>query len=107
MDLSQLLFAPLRPFIAHPERIAAVAMVFIVMLLGLKYRRGYWAWSLLWTVGVWAAFAVWEWVLLTQEANIRVDLLLIYPLLLGVTIWGVWAGLLQTLKHSDKSNRKL
>jgi hypothetical protein len=93
MDLSNLLFAPIVLFVVHPERIAAIATLFIVMLLVLRYGRGYWSCSLLWTAGFWAAFALWEWLLLKQEVNIRVDLFLIYPLLVGITIWGLWAGL--------------
>jgi CDP-diglyceride synthetase len=42
---------------------------------------------------VWVAYAIWEWVILAQEANIRVDLFLIYPVLLVVTLWALWSGL--------------
>ena len=42
------------------------------------------------TVG-WALYAVWEWfvVIKSPEANIRVDLLVIWPVLLIVSIWFV------------------
>ncbi len=93
MDLLSLFFAPIQPFIAHPERIAAVATIFIVMSIVLKMMRGWWPWPLLWSAGAWAAFAIWEQIMVIQGANIRVDLFLIYPLLLGMTVWGLWAGL--------------
>lgn len=37
----------------------------------------------------WALYAAWEWLVLlrTPEANIRVDLLLIWPILLLLSIW--------------------
>ncbi len=37
----------------------------------------------------WLAYAGWEWLVLTKtpEANIRIDLLLIWPLLAVVTLW--------------------
>jgi hypothetical protein len=37
----------------------------------------------------WALYAAWEWVVLTRtpEADIRVDLLLIWPLLALCSIW--------------------
>ncbi len=39
--------------------------------------------------GLWTAYAAWEWLVLvkTPEANIRVDLLVIWPVLLIVSIW--------------------
>jgi hypothetical protein len=41
----------------------------------------------------WLAYAAWEWLVLvrTPEANIRVDLLVIWPLLAVLTLWAaVW-----------------
>ena len=42
------------------------------------------------TIG-WALYAVWEWFVVTRspEANIRVDLLIIWPVLLILSIWFV------------------
>jgi hypothetical protein len=93
MDLSQIVFAPIIPFVGHPERISVVALMFWTLFWLLQARRRYWSWPLLWTAGFWTAFALWEWLVLLQEADIRVDLLLIYPILVGVTTWGLWAGL--------------
>lgn len=40
----------------------------------------------------WAVYAIWEWLVMTKtpEANIRVDLLLIWPVLLVLTAWGIF-----------------
>jgi hypothetical protein len=60
----------------------------------LGYAKGRWPWPLLWATSLWAAFAIWEWLVLvrTPEANIRGDLLLIYPILLIVTLWALWSA---------------
>lgn len=95
MDWLGLFFAPIKPFVAHPERIFAVATALLVMFGVLGYTRDRWPWLLLWATGLWTVFAIWEWLILVQspEANIRVDLLLIYPVLLFTTLWALWAGL--------------
>jgi hypothetical protein len=92
MDWMSLFYSPIKPFVAHPERIAAVASALLVMFLVLGISRRTWPWPLLSATGCWAAFALWEWVILPQEADIRVDLLLIYPVLLLVTFWALWSG---------------
>jgi hypothetical protein len=94
MDWLGLFFTPIKPFIAHPERIMAVATTLLVMFGGLGWARRRWPWPLLGSAGLWAAFAAWEWLILVQtpEANIRVDLLVIYPVLLFTTLWALWAG---------------
>jgi hypothetical protein len=48
--------------------------------------------NVLWVPAVlWLAHAAWEWLVLvkTPEADIRVDLLLIWPLIAIVTLWAV------------------
>ena len=47
----------------------------------------------LWVPAVlWLAYAAWEWLVLekTPEADIRVDRLLIWPLIAVVTLWALW-----------------
>ncbi|CAK6694410.1 hypothetical protein VB734_01660 [Synechococcus sp. BA-124 BA4] len=48
-------------------------------------------WSLLWASLAWGLYAAWEALvqLRTPEANIRVDLLLIWPLLAALTLVGL------------------
>lgn len=45
--------------------------------------------ALLVPTAAWVLYAVWEWLVVwrTPEANIRVDLLLIWPVLLILSIW--------------------
>jgi hypothetical protein len=47
---------------------------------------------LLWPAVFCLVFAGGEWLVMTgtPEANIRVDLLLIWPLLLLLTVWSLW-----------------
>lgn len=79
-------------FLGHPLRIASVAVVFFAaawavhrfLASGPSVRT----WPLLVTGGLWAATAAWEFAVyaLSPEANIRVDLLLICPVLLIASI---------------------
>ena len=81
-------------FVSRPLNIMAVACLFLVghFLLrftgiGLKRHPR----ALLVVAAVWASYAVWEWLVaaFTPEANIRADLLLIWPIVLITSIWFV------------------
>ena len=79
-------------FVGRPLNILALAVIFLVGHLVLRFtslgsRRH--PRSLLVASAAWGLYAVWEWlvVIFTPEANIRVDLILIWPVLLIVTIW--------------------
>jgi len=74
----------------------AAAMAFGWRVSG---RRGFFVLAVLW-----AAYAVYEYlmyirVLCSGECNIRVDLLLIYPALLGSTLWVSSAAALRAIKR--------
>ena len=45
--------------------------------------------SLLVPAGAWTIYAAWEWLVLVKspEANIRIDLLVIWPVLLIISVW--------------------
>ena len=52
----------------------------------------------------WLLYAVYEWlmvqrVLCSGECNIRVDLLLLYPVLLGSSLWSLVAYLLRVIRR--------
>ena len=73
--------------IAHPW--LAVLLAGLFALLGMK-RPG-----LLAVAGLWAGYGVYEYlmyfrILCSGECNIRVDLLLVYPLLIILTLLGLW-----------------
>ncbi len=82
-------------FVGHPLRAAAVAGV-LLLLYALMQLRGVGPrppsrWLLAAAVA-WLAYAAWEWSILvyTPEANIRVDLILIYPALAAITLWALY-----------------
>ncbi len=79
-------------FVQNPPMIALVAGLFFgaYLLARRSARRGRSRW-LLWPTVTWAAWALWELaiVLFSPEADIRVDLLLIVPLVLIASVIGI------------------
>ena len=82
-------------FIGKPLRSAAVAAVFLVLYAAMR-RWGAGPhptsrWPLAAAVA-WLAYAAWEWLILvrTPEANIRIDLLVIYPALAVISLWALF-----------------
>ena len=82
-------------FVAKPHIVALVALVFVAGYLVLRYmvpgiarRPG----TLLIASTAWGLYAAWEWLVLirTPEANIRVDLLVLWPLLAVLSIWALY-----------------
>lgn len=90
-DVLDVFFAPLVPFVAHPERIVAVAILFFVAALLVTIWRKRIAWAPLVAGVAWACYAGWESHCVEMRYNIRVDLLLVYPLLVAFTIIGAAA----------------
>jgi hypothetical protein len=84
---------PIQSFIWHPERIAFLAGIFLASFVGLlivcKTPRRYNPRTLLLPTAVWAAYAPWEAYCMAGKYDIRVDLLIIYPILLAATVLGV------------------
>lgn len=77
-----------------PLHILVVAAVFFVAFLVLRLTpvgEGKHAAALLVPAAGWALYAAWEWLVMTRtpEANIRVDLLVIWPVLLVLSAWFV------------------
>ncbi len=83
----EIFFAPVQFFLMHPERIAVLAALFFVASLGsfVAGRRA--APTAIASVG-WAMCAIWELFCKNQGYNIRVDLMLVVPLLFVLTGWG-------------------
>jgi hypothetical protein len=78
-------------FVGKPLNILAVGLVFLAGNLLLQHTAlgaGRHPRPLLWAAAAWAVYAAWEWLVTvrTPEANIRVDLLLIWPVMLVVLI---------------------
>lgn len=83
-----------RLLVGHPVHVLLVALLHFGLWAAIaatamrESPRG----NVLWIPAVlWLAYAVWEWVVyvVTPEADIRVDLLLIWPLLAMVTVWAI------------------
>jgi hypothetical protein len=81
-------------FIGKLLNVLAVVAVFVVAYLMRKklgrQDRGRPRWLLVAAL-CWCAYAAWEWLVVTRTpgANIRVDLLLIYPVLAVVSGWAI------------------
>lgn len=85
-------------FVGKPLNIAVVAAVFLAGYLGLRVSSGgagRHPRMLPVAAGAWLAYAAWEWLVQarTPEANIRVDLLLIWPILAILSLWAVFRAL--------------
>ena len=104
MALYSLYFAPLTPFVSHPDRIAVVGAAFMVtaIYVGMAHRRL--SWPSIAAGLCWLLFAAWERYCVVQGYDIRVDLVLIWPVLLSVTLWGVLGPLLR--KRSEPVDQK-
>jgi len=78
----------MHPFIMHPERIALVAILLLVVSIcfSTAQRR---AWPTIIAGAGWAVFAMWEWYCKSRGYNIRIDLLVIAPVLYALTAWGL------------------
>lgn len=79
-------------FVGKPLNILIVAVVFILLYLIIKLlvnSDSLHSTPFLVIATVWGVFAAWEWLVITQtpEANIRVDLLVIWPLLAILMLW--------------------
>ena len=79
-------------FVQNPAGIFLVSGIFFVAYVLLRNMRGVGrVQPLLWAALAWAIWAVWEFFVLrsTPEADIRVDLLLIIPVVIGLSIAAV------------------
>lgn len=88
--------APLSLLIGQPLPILLVAVLWGLGALAMPRSR----WPLIANTLSWLAFACWEFCVqaITPEANIRVDLLLIAPLLTGLGLWALVAVLRSRLR---------
>ena len=82
-------------FVGKPLYILALAVLFIVGYLTLRFttlgtNRN--PRALLIASAAWAIYAAWEWLVQvkTPEANIRVDLLVMWPVLAILSAWAIF-----------------
>jgi len=84
------------PFIQNPSGIFLVSgLFFTVYLLTRSASFVSNPKALLWPATAWALWAIWELIIMkfSPEANIRVDLLLIIPILVIVMGYGLYSAL--------------
>ncbi|MCG6967884.1 MAG: hypothetical protein LJE59_15400 [Chromatiaceae bacterium] len=82
-------------FVGKPQHILVVAVVFLAGYLALRFTAPDIARhprSLLIASTIWGLYAAWEWLvqIKTPEANIRVDLLVIWPVLAIFSMWALY-----------------
>ena len=82
-------------FVGKPLNLLAVAAFFLVGYLALRFKALRTARSsrpLLIASGFWGLYAAWEWLVQvkTPEANIRADLLVIWPFLASLSAWALF-----------------
>lgn len=82
-------------FVGKPLNSVAVAAIFLAVYCARRFMTVGGHCHSRWPVAAavaWAVYAAWEWLILirTPEANIRVDLLLIYPLLAILSAFAIY-----------------
>ncbi len=82
-------------FVGRPLSILTVAGVFLLAFLTMRATAlgaGRHPRALLVPATAWALYAAWEWLVQTRtpEADIRVDLLLIWPVLGVLSLWAIY-----------------
>lgn len=77
-------------FVWQPGRVVVVAGAFLFTFIAYavleRFNRRFRSWPLFAAAVLWGFYALWEWLAFEKRWNIRVDLFLIYPLLLGASI---------------------
>lgn len=95
MPVIKLLFAPLIPFIGHPERawmVAGLLAITLILVTRLRTFRTRHHLPLLLATLAWGSFGLLEQQAVARGWNIRVDLLMVAPFLLVISAWAAWAA---------------
>ena len=89
-DAMDILLAPVHFFLMHPTQIGCVAGLFFVgaVYYSVKQQR---ALPIAVAAVAWALFAMWESYCKQQGYNIRLDLVVILPVMFVLTGWGLQA----------------
>jgi hypothetical protein len=89
MNLVELLSMQINPFAWDSAWMFMVGWGFLCIAPVLHLLRRFRSWPLLTTACVWILYAIWEAYCENQNYNIRVDLMLLPPILVIVTVWGI------------------
>ena len=86
-------------FVWHPERAWGIAAAFFLgffvgCFANRRAARGIRSWPLLVSAVSWTVFGLLEWWCMSQKGNIRIDLFVTWPVVLGITIFcsAWWIG---------------
>lgn len=100
-------FWPIMPFLWHPERALFVVVLLFVLLLVAFLATGRFQarihGMILTAAILWLLFVLLEYKARADNANVRVDILFTYPILLSVSIPAIWRGLRAILQQPDNS----
>ncbi len=93
----KVLYGPIQPFIWHPERAYFVAMGFAILWAvsvwhSEKFRRRIHV-SMLSATLLWVLFGLNEYQAKAAGWNIRVDILLSWPVLFAISVASAWLGI--------------
>ncbi|MRR06433.1 MAG: hypothetical protein EG828_05730 [Deltaproteobacteria bacterium] len=82
-------------FVGKPLNILAVATLFFAGYCALRFTNlgtGRHLRMLIVAAVAWMVYSAWEWLILvrTPEANIRVDLFVIWPVMAIISAWALW-----------------
>ena len=87
-ELKEIIFLPIVSLIGHPEKILLVGLIFL--LLGRIRKDNWFSPSAAFIAAVaWAVFAAWEYFCLIAGYKIRVDLLVIFPVVFVISMFGI------------------
>lgn len=110
----KIFFGPMQPLVSHPERAYMIAGAFAVLIAlsifstgGFKPRIHV---PMLGTALLWVLFGLNEYNAMQKGWNIRVDLLLFWPILLVMSIGSVWRGVRCIVGRTSKdgnANRQI
>lgn len=85
--------------VIQPIPIALLLAVALALGWRVSAKRGFLVLAMLWTAYAAYEYLMYVRVLCSGECNIRVDLLLIYPALLGSTLWLCVAAAIRAIKR--------
>lgn len=82
-------------FVSKPLNILGIAAILLILYIVLQFstrRKGKPSKPILFAASAWVLYAAWEWYVIVKspEADIRVDLLLIWPILGLLMIWAIF-----------------
>ena len=92
----ELLYAPIQPFVWHPEKAFYVSLIFIALLvIDIVAHKGYirikQLWPLLLAFVSWLLFGVNEYIAHSNKTDIRIDLLFFGPLIMAISIFAIYS----------------